>query len=243
MNEEQSLEIVNKLFKSIFGKENPYTLEELLEKYAFDIKLPKMVNDSTTHEVTWADSICNGKFITNDNMQKIADSKGWMQPKKDFQDLEELIKCWNEINYVTTERIYDSINVSKSDTIYRCENVYYSTNCNDSKNMIYCDSCGNCELLLASSRSYGCNFCIRCDDSTSCSNSYSVICSGKVRNSFFIQDCFDLDECLFCSHISSKKYCIANIQFEKEEYEEIKQAIIEWIFSDTEKNETIISDN
>ena len=231
MNDKLALEIINKIFNSIFDKNNSFSLEELLEKYAFDIKLPKQVNDSVTNEITWADSINSGKFITNKNME-IKDSKdGWMLPKREISNLQELIDIWNSINLTTTERVYDSINVCKSDTIYRSENVYRCTDCSESKNIIYCDSCMNCNYTLASSRSSNCDFCIRTDDSKDCSNSYNVICSNKVKNSLFIQDCFDLYECMFCSHIATKKYCIANMQFEEEEYYEIKKTIIEWILN------------
>ena len=231
MNDKLALEIINKIFNSIFDKNNSFSLEELLEKYAFDIKLPKQVNDSVTNEITWADSINSGKFITNKNME-IKDSKdGWMLPKREISNLQELIDIWNSINLTTTERVYDSINVCKSDTIYRSENVYRCTDCSESKNIIYCDSCMNCNYTLASSRSSNCDFCIRTDDSKDCSNSYNVICSNKVKNSLFIQDCFDLYECMFCSHIATKKYCIANMQFEEEEYFEIKKTIIEWILN------------
>ena len=57
MNDKLALEIINKIFSSVFDKNNSFSLEELLEKYAFDIKLPKQVNDSVTNEITWADSI------------------------------------------------------------------------------------------------------------------------------------------------------------------------------------------
>lgn len=231
MNEEKTLEIVNKIFNSIFDENNKYNLDEILEHFAFDIKLPKQVNDSITNEITWADSINNKKFITNDNMIKIDTEKGWMLPKKDINNLEDLLGIWESINFTTTERVYDSINVIKSDTIYRCENVYRCTDCMDSKNIIYCDSCGNSEYLLASKRSNTCNFCIRTDDSKNCSNSYNVICSNKIKNSLFIQDCYDLYECMFCSHIAGKRYCIANMQFDSEEYYEIKKTIINWILN------------
>lgn len=231
MNDTIALEIINKIFNNVFGENNKYSLDIILEKFAFDIKLPKNVKDSTTNEDTWADSINSGRFITNKNMQKRDAIDGWMIPKQKINNLQELIDVWNTINYTTTERVYDSINVIKSDTIYRCENVYRSTDCNDCKNMIYCDSCGNSDFLLASQRSGTCNFCIRCDDSKNCSNSYNVVCSNKIMNSLFIQDCYDLYECIFCSHIASKKYCIANMQFEEQEYYEIKKLIIKWILN------------
>ena len=232
MNDNMALEIINKIFNSVFDTDNKFSLDELLEKYAFDIKLPKQVNDTTTNEITWADSINSGKFITNNNMQERDTSIGWMLPKKEINNLKDLIDIWNTINLTTTERVYDSINVSKSDTIYRCENVYHCTDCSDSKNIIYCDSCSSCEYILASQRSGACNFCIRTDDSKNCSNSYNVICSNKIGNSLFIQDCYNLYECMFCSHIANKRFCIANMQFEKDEYFEIKKKIINWILND-----------
>lgn len=231
MDDMKSLGVISKIFKGIFNLENKYSLDEILEKYAFDIKLPKEVHDSTTNEITWADSINNGKFITNKNMEKRDETTGWMQPKKDINSLQEIIDLWSSINLTTTERVYDSINVIKSDTIYRCENVYRCTDCMDSKNIVFCDSCSNSEFLLASQRSSTCNYCIRCDDSKNCSNSYNVICSNKVINSLFIQDCYDLYECMFCSHIASKRFCIANMQFEEQEYYEIKKIIIDWILN------------
>jgi len=229
MDEKIALEIVNKIFENVFLENNNYSVDELFEIFAFDIKLPKKVYDSTTNQETWADSISNSKFITLDNMEARDNNSGWMLPKKEVNSFDEILKIWESINFTTTERVYESINVSRSDTIYRCENVFLSTNCSDSKNLVFCDSLCNSDFLLASSRSGFSNYCIRCDDSVNCSNSYNVICSNKIVNSFFVQDCFDLFECMFCSHISSKKYCIANMQFSKEEYYDIKKLIVDWI--------------
>ena len=108
MSDEKTLKIVNKIFKAIFDKENIYSLDKLLEKFAFDVKLPKQVIDSTTNQITWADSISSGKFITNENMEKIDAEKGWMLPKKEINNLQELIDVWNTINLTTTERVYET---------------------------------------------------------------------------------------------------------------------------------------
>ena len=88
------------------------------------------------------------------------------------------------------------------------------------------------EVTISTGRFCGsCNFCIRTDDSKDCSNSYNIICCNKISNSLFIQDCFNLYECMFCSHIAAKRFCIANMQFEEQEYYEIKNKIIEWILN------------
>lgn len=231
MTEATAIKIINKIFLTIFDKENPYSITEVLEKLAFDIKLPQQVYDSTTKTSTWTSSINAKKFITLKNMEAKDNTTGWMIKKREITSLQEIIDIWTGLNLTTTERVYDSINVSESDTIYGCENVLRSTDCSKSKNIIFCDSCGTSEYLLACQRTGSSQFCIRTDDSKNCSNSYSVICSNKISNSLFIQDCFDLHECIFCSHIANKRYCIANMQFEKEEYYEIKKAIITWILT------------
>lgn len=229
MNNQEINNTINEIFKNIFNCPNNFTLNELYEKFAFDIKLPKEVRDSTTNEITYADSINSNHYITLSNMEKRDNEVGWMLERKNISSLEDIINIWNTINYTTTERVYDSMNVSESDTIYNCQYIHRSTDCNSSKYLIFCDSCGNSEFLLASQRSGTCSFCIRTDDSKDCSNSYNVICSNKISNSYFIQDCFNLYECMFCSHLANKKYCIANMQFDSEEYFAIKNEITKWI--------------
>lgn len=229
MKDKETLEKVNLIFKNIFNRKNPYSLEEILSKFAFDIKLPQKVLDSLISKETWAESINPTKFITQDNMELYEKQHGWIMKKREVTSLEDILKLWKKINFTTTERVYDSENVSKSDTIYRSENIYRSLDCRECKNVIFSDGCGSSEYLLACQRTGYSNFCIRVDDSGDCLNSYNVICSSKISNSFFIQDCRALDECMFCSHISDKKYYIANMPFEKEEYYEIKKEIINWI--------------
>lgn len=231
MDDKKALEITNKIYKMVFNLKCNLNMEQLLEKYAFDINLPKEVRDSMTNEITWADSISSNSFITLDNMERIDTKEGWMRERENINSLEDIISIWKQINFTTTERVYDSINVIKSDTIYSCENIYRSTDLNDCKNAIYCDSSVNSEYILASNRSNNCNFCIRVDDSKDCSNSYSVVCSNKISNSFFIQDSFNLYECMFCAHIANQRFCIANMQFEEEEYYALKKIIIDWIVS------------
>lgn len=231
MEDKQALEIIDKIFQQVFQMKNMQSLEEIKNKFAFDIKLPQAVKDSLTGEDTWSDCVNVTHFITTNEMEKKDREEGWLREKVPISSLEQVIQFWESINYVATERVSDSINVSKSDTIYRCENIYHATNCSDSKNIVFCDSCGDSEFLLASQRSGACNFGIRIDDSYNCSNSYNVVYSNKVSNSYFIQDCFNLYECMFCAHIANQKYCICNMPFEKEEYLIIKEKIITWIIN------------
>lgn len=236
MNDKQSKQILDEIFMEIFEQKCPLNLEQVLSEFAFDIRLPNKVIDAVDGSETWATSINSNKYITQTNMTKYDNYKGWMRPKKEISSIDEILELWNNVNYTTTERIYDSINVSKSDTIYRSENVYRSQDIRDCKNAIYTDGCGDSQYVLACQRSSNLNYCIKVDDSGNCSNSYSVICSSKISNSFFIQDANSLHECMFCSHIANRRFCIANMQFDREEYMQIKAQVIKWIISEFSGN-------
>lgn len=233
MDETKALAIISQIFGQVFGSQSPYSLDEILAKFAFDLKLPQKVYDSITGEETWSETISGTKFITQKNMEKHDASKGWMLPKQEVKTLKELLSIWQTINYITTERQYDCIDVAECDPIYRSEKCFRSTDCSECKRMVFCDGCHRSEFMLASQRTTDSGFCIRVDDSGTCTNSYHVMCSKQISNSLFIQDCSNLHECIFCSHISSHSYCISNMQFEKNEYFAIKKAIIQWILRKT----------
>jgi len=229
MDNKQALQIVKQAFSMLFGKSVSFSLESIYTNFAFDIKLPKKVTDTFTGQETWTANVHGKYFITQTNMMTYDKQKGWMLPKQNVKNLNEILTIWKKINYTTTERQFDSINIAQSDPIYKCENVFHCSDCSDCKNIVFCDGCNNCEFTIASQRTSNSGFCLRVDDSNSCTNSYNVIWSNKISNSYFIQDCNNLHECLFCSHIANKKYCISNMQFDEIEYFTIKKQIILWI--------------
>ena len=231
MNDKQCKQVLDEIFMNIFEQKCLLSIDEVLSEFAFDIKLPNKVIDAVDGKETWASSINSNKYIRQDNMIKYDNYKGWIRPKKEIESLDEILKLWDKINYTTTERNYESINVSKCDTVCESENVYRSQDLRKCKNTIFSDGSADCEYILACQRSANLSYCIRVDDSNSCSNSYNVICSNKVSNSFFIQDANSLYECMFCSHIQNRRYCIANMQFDREEYMSIKSEVVKWIVS------------
>ncbi|MEK7561875.1 MAG: hypothetical protein AAB541_03365 [Patescibacteria group bacterium] len=229
MTKAQAQETLDKIIGQIFGFKNPLSLDQFMQKYSFDVRLPNKVNDSTTGQDTWAQSINPTKFITVENAWKRED---WsMMPRRDIKTIEDILAAWDEINYTATERYLDSTNVSESDNVYESENIYRSQDIHGSKNILFSDGVWDSEFLVAVQRSNSSNFCARLEDSKECSNSFEVSWSSKIVNSFFIHDCSDIYESMFCSHVTSKKYCIANMQFEEEEYKKLKDIVIRWILT------------
>lgn len=231
MDAVQAKETLDKIIGQIFGYQNPLTLEQAMTKFAFDLRLPQQVYDASTNEPTWASSVNPTRFMRQENTLKRTEIDDWMLPKRPLKDLQEVITAWAETNYTTTERQIESTNIAESDAVYNSENVYRSSDVVACKNVLFCDSVQRSEFIAASQRSQMNSFCIRAEDSKECSNSFNVIWSGKVTNSLFVQDCYDVFECMFCSHIAGKKFCIANMQFEEEEYYRLKQEVIRWILT------------
>lgn len=229
MDAKEAKEILDKVIGQIFSYQNPFSLEQFQQKYAFDVHLPIKVYDSTTGQETWTQSPNPTKFITTQNAWNRQDWDN--RPKKELKNIQDIITAWNEINYTATERYLDSLNVSESDNIYSCENVYRSQDTSGSKNILFSDGIKDSEFIVAGQRSVALSYCARVEDSNNCSNSFSVIWSKKIVNSMFIEDCGDMYECMFCSHITNKKFCIANIQYEETEYRALKDMVVRWVLT------------
>ncbi len=231
MTAPEAKKVLDTIVGQVFGYQNPFSLEQFMQKYAFDIKLPSRVYDSTTSEPTWASSTNPTKFITRDNARKRGEIDDFMLPKREFKTMQDILAAWAETNYTSTERYLECINVHESDTLNSCENVYRSQDCTRSKNVLFSDGAIDSEFVAAQQRSVRTTFGIRVEDSQNITNSFSVVWSNKVTNSLFINDCFDISDSMFCSHLAGKRFCIANIQFEEAEYKEIRKMVVHWILT------------
>ena len=231
MDEKQAKEIADKIIGQVFGFQNPLSLEQIMQKFAFDVRLPQMVYDSETNEPTWAQSTTPAKFMTLDNVWGKPDGF-WDRPTRPVERIEDILEAWKQVNFTTTEKQIDSINVGHSDNVYFSENIYHSQDITHSKNVLFSDSVHNgSEFIIAGQRSQSSTFSIRVEDSKETTNSFAISWSGGISNSFFIHDSKDLQDCMFCSHLTSKRFCIANMQYSEEDYKRIKDMVIRWILT------------
>ncbi len=231
MDQPKAQEILDKIVAQIFGVTDLIALETFKQKYAFDVQLPNQVSDALTHESTWSQSTNPSQFMRIKNIYERANENKWEQPNRQLGGIEDILHAWAKINFTATEWQVDSMNVVESDNIYASEYVYRSQDVDGSKHIIFCDGLRLCEYLAASQRNVNCQNCIRAEDSDRSSNCFSISRCSKVTNSFFMHNCQDMSDCMFCSHISGKRYCIANIQFEVEEYNKLKKEVIHWILT------------
>lgn len=231
MTQDDAKKLLDKIVGQIFGYQNPLSIDQFVKKYAFDVQLPQRVNDSVTGEETWAISVNPSKFMTMENARKGINNGDWMLPKAPLNSLQDVLAAWNKVNYTATDRRIDVINVGESDNVYNSENVFRSMDIHYSKNVLFSNTVRKCEGIAAVQRSSTVTNSIRVDDCDGVDQSFSVSWSAKVTKSLFAHDCYDVYETIFCSHLSSKQYCIANMQYTEEEYYKIKELVIKWILT------------
>ena len=122
------------------------------------------------------------------------------------QGIRHLNECINSqyANFVDgSKNIYLSYSI-----LWGSENVYYSNNVDKSKDIIDCFNATESELTYQSINVLKNYFCQYSYWSLNCIN-----CN-------FILDCNNCQDCFGCVNLNSKRYCIFNKQYTKEQYEE-----------------------
>lgn len=236
MTKAEAQELLDKIIGQVCGYKNPLSLEQFMNKFTFDLRLPQQVTDSFDGSQTWAQSTNPVKFVKLKNARGLeiagaSEKTDFLRPKRPLNSMEDVLSAWEEINYTTTERYKDSMNVAESDNISYSENVYRSQDIHTSKNIVLSDGLNGCEYIAAGQRSGDSTFCIRIEDSGECSNCFNVSWSGRLTNCFFMHDTGDMQDSIFCTNISGKRFCIANMQYEEEEYRKIKDMVVRWILT------------
>ena len=229
MDEKIAKSILDETIGQIFRYQNPLSLEQAMLQFAFDVRLPQQVYDVKTNQPTWTASMGQNRYATMQGMQKMTEGDGNMRPARNLTNLQDVLGAWNEINFTSTDRQIGSKNVAESDGVYHSDGVYRSVDIRKSNNILFSDGVDGCDHVVAGQTSKRCNFVVRVEDSKDIVNSFNIIWSSKIANSMFIQDCYDLDECLFCSNIAGKRFCIANMQYEEAEYRRIKDIVARWV--------------
>lgn len=228
MNAVEAKSILDKVVGQVFGYQNPLGLEQAMQKFAFDVRLPQQVFDAVDGTPTWAQSTNPNKFMKLDNARS---SESGLRPARPLNNLQDILTAWNEINYTTTERQKDSLNIAESDNIYYSENVYRSQDIHRSKNVLFSDGAYDSEFVVAAQRAATNNFCIRIEDSGESSNSFGISWSIKIVNSFFIHDCANMQDSMFCTNMRDGRFCIANMQFDEAEYRRLREQVVRWILT------------
>lgn len=222
-------EVAEKILSKVLGEYYQGTPEQFIHAFLGDVKIPKKVK-SVLGGTTWTS--VDGLAAYADQSQVVAEAgkHDWLYPAEEIKSLEHLNELIARSDFMQGSRIHDSTDIHHSDDIGKSRHVYSSQNIIESSNTVHCSWIWNSEFLLGCARSGNSTFCIGSVEAVNSSNSYRVYGSHKIVDSMFIKSSYDLQDCLFCSHLQHKQYCIANMQYDKEAYFKLKDMILKELF-------------
>ncbi len=214
----------NAVFQELFGREPSYSLEEA--RRIFGTGIPQLAC-KTTLLGTKVYTEYAASPISQEEVIKKESSHGFMAEQESISslaDIESLIRPF--FSFLGSKSI-QSTEVFESDNVYGSSKVFASNYISNSKNIGFSTLLNNCEYVFGSKNMLSSSFCLRTQDSKLLTNCFEVSFSAKCSNSLFCHNSFDLRDCMFCFHLVSKQYCIANRQYSKEEYFRIKKMLID----------------
>jgi hypothetical protein len=222
------LDIYRVIWKEVFPNVPEMEVEQFRTLFTNDLALPVAHPCTIDAQQTVFSSKEYGyrKFISRTESVKRMEENNWKEDKKDIRSLADVLAHVQNVNSFLGSRQLNSDILEESDDIYSSGYIYGSTHIYNCQKMLFCYNNKESEFLMACKGNASCGFSIRVHDSNGVSNSFDIHWCGKTANSYFCHDCYDLRDCMFCFHLNSKQYCIANMQFEKEEYLHLKEMIL-----------------
>ncbi|MBU1018971.1 MAG: hypothetical protein ABII07_00480 [Patescibacteria group bacterium] len=164
---------------------------------------------------------------------------------------EEYEKKLKELNTGNIETINWTRNTFAKKKAEQQIHQYYNGNNNQDvtgdhivgcKNCIDCYDSGDledCAYLIFSFKSKDCfdghvvvDKCELCSETVSTINQYNTqftFCSWYSKNSQYLDHCVSCKDCFACSGLKNAQYCVFNKQYTREEYEELRARIIEYM--------------
>lgn len=225
-------QIYQQVWQELFPNQEIMPLETFQKLYTSDISLPKLYTcELSGQEVFSSDEYGYKRFITPETSIQRGEKDNHMESKKTIDSLYNLLETSKNVFLFKGSRSVNSDGLEASDDIYSSSYVYNSTHLYSCQKMLFSYNCVESEYLIASKGSKACSFGIRVFDSGSASNCFDVSFIGKSANCYFCHDSYDLRDCMFCFHLTSKQYCIGNMQFDKDEYEKLKRLLLKDYFA------------
>lgn len=219
-------DIYQTVWKELFP-EGPYpSHEDFIRLFAARLALPQPHQTKSGATVYSSTEYGYQKFISQSEIAQLFENSDFLFPKTALTDLQETLGKVGEIMSFKGDRFQNSDLIQASDDIHSSSYIYESTHVYSSQKILYSYNMTQSEYQLASRGSKSCSFGVAIVDSGSVSNSFDVSWSAKCANCYFCHNAFDLRDCMFCFHISSRQYCIANMQYTEEEYRKIKSRLL-----------------
>lgn len=95
------------------------------------------------------------------------------------------------------------------------------------------------ECIFGSSAIWDSAFCINCYWSKKLQRAFEVDSSKNCSDVYFLHNCENVHDSMFCFNARNLRYAIGNMSIEKEKYLEIKERLVKELIDNLEKNKQI----
>lgn len=219
-----ALDILNSAWSAIFPDTKlGLSLEDFEAEYCLDLALP-----------LYGESLWGGHPVAMSKPYRHAASQSQIEKRTDElqqtppfsgSSVEELLNCAFSNLLFSGDNHYDSENVIQSDNVFKSREIFYSRAIHQSKKVVFSgDSIGLENAAACDSSGYS-QFVIRAIDSINCSRCFDIYQSGKCSGCLFVSNCYNLHDCILCTNLRSKRYCIGNMQFTEANYRKLRKEI------------------
>lgn len=117
---------------------------------------------------------------------------------------------------------FSNDNCNYGDDVFQSNNSYWVFECFKVDGCHYCEDHGG-----SATRDFDCTFGVNCSENCECldyidsSGCYYSQSFSRCYNLWYSWYCVDSHDCFGCANLYNKSYCVFNIQYTKEEYEEM----------------------
>ncbi len=146
--------------------------------------------------------------------------------------INEMKLKFSKFNKDIPVKFYHGIQVQNStgDYIENSQNMKLSFNCRDNKDTAYMQDVWKVEDCLDCTEIMNAQLCYEAQGIAIPNRSMFIrSCFNTITDSCYCDMCFNVQNCFGCFGIRSKKYCILNKQYTKEEYFVLRDKIIEYM--------------
>ncbi|MBX7138851.1 MAG: hypothetical protein K1X83_12820 [Oligoflexia bacterium] len=218
------LELLNSIWRMIFpGQQLDLSISEFEAAYCADLPLPLFTN-SLWNTSAIAVSKPYGHAVSQSELEERSEE---LQdtPGASGMPLPELLnRAFGNLVF-SGDNHYNCEAVLRSDNIFKSREVYGSRSIHDSQKVIFsANSIGLDSAAACDSSGYS-QFVIRAIDSINCSRCLDIYQSGRCSGCLFVSNCYDVHDCILCTNLRSKRFCIGNMQFSEEEYRDLRPQI------------------
>lgn len=158
---------------------------------------------------------------SSDEYQKQVDELIKRLPQEILKTVDELIEQFP----LTQTNVTRSENCHYGNHVHYSKNVYFSFDATDNQDCGYLYDSHHNQDCWDSTWLLGSQLCYQCLESRSLYNCAFVNWSSNCRDSWFLNNCYNLKHCFGCVGLDNKEYCLLNRQLTPEEYHEIVERL------------------